>query len=307
MNVTQGSMDRIICQLPGGYVDQEGVVHREIELRALSGREEEYLVTQGERESASLVTVILSRCIHRIGLLSPVSEKEARNLLIADREYLLLKLREITFGDQVQATIPCPWPDCGKKVDIDFSLKDIPIKKLVDKGPYFTMTLSDEAAFTDADGEVYGDITFRLPTGSDQEAVSPYIQKNEAMALTMLLTRCIQNIGPLRAPGEELISRLSPLARMEIEKHMEAVAPRVDLTMVTTCPECGREFTAPFDLHEFFFGELRISLDLLYREVHYLAYHYHWSEEEIMKMSREKRHKYIEVLADEIERVNNAA
>ena len=56
----------------------------------------------------------------------------------------------------------------------------------------------------------------------------------------------------------------------------------------------------------FVLGELHTSLDLLYREVHYLAYHYHWSEREIMEMPRAKRRRYIEVLADEIERLSDA-
>ena len=43
----------------------------------------------------------------------------------------------------------------------------------------------------------------------------------------------------------------------------------------------------------------------LYREVHYLAYHYHWSESEIMAMTRDKRHTYIDVLADEIDGLNS--
>jgi hypothetical protein len=186
----------------------------------------------------------------------------ARNLLVADRQYLLLKLREVTFGDRVQATIFCPWPDCGKKVDIDFSVKDIPITESEHKGPVYTMELSPEAAFIDDQGEKYRQVIFRLPNGGDQETI--------------------------------------------FEKQMEAVAPKVESTMGALCPECGREFVLPFDLQEFFFDELKISRDLLYREVHYLAYHYHWSEGEIMEMSREKRRRYIEVLADEIERLNSA-
>ena len=106
-------MDRITCRLPGGYVDEAGVVHRHVELTPLSGREEEFLAGNHRSESASLVTMVLSRCIRRIGTISPVSEQVARNLLVADRQYLLLKLREATFGDRVQATIFCPWPDCG--------------------------------------------------------------------------------------------------------------------------------------------------------------------------------------------------
>jgi Family of unknown function (DUF6760) len=298
------AMDIKTGLLPGGYVDQGGVIHREVELNPLTGREEELLAASTRRESASLVTLVLSRCIRRIGAISPVSEEVARNLLIADRQYLLLKLREVTFGDQVRANILCPWPDCGQRVAINFSINDIPTRELQDKGPVYTMILSPELA-----GELREEdrkITFRLPNGADQEAISPLLAENEARALAKLLGRCIQSIGRLTNPGEDVISQLSPAARLAIERQMETIAPQVELTMDVNCHECGREFSAPFDLHRFFFGETRTSGDLLYREVHYLAYHYHWSEREIMEMTRDKRRRYIEVLADEMERLNNA-
>jgi hypothetical protein len=299
-------MDGTSCLLPGGYVDEAGVVHRQVELAPLSGREEELLAGNHRLESASLVTSILSRCIQRVGAVSPVSRRVVRDLLVADRQVLLLKLRGVTFGDQVQATIFCSWPDCSNRMDLDFSIQDIPIKESEDKGPIYRMELSPEAALAGDCGEAYREIAFRLPNGGDQEAISPLLDKDEAKASAMLLGRCIQSIGPFSNPGAELIDRLSPLARLEIESQIEKVAPRVELTMEAHCPGCGREFTLPFDPQEFFLGELRTSRDLLYREVHYLAYYYHWSEREIMEMPREKRRRYIEVLADEIERLNNA-
>jgi hypothetical protein len=61
----------------------------------------------------------------------------------------------------------------------------------------------------------------------------------------------------------------------------------------------------PFDVQDFFFGELRTSRDLLYREVHYLAYHYHWGEREIMDMPRQKRRIYIDILAEEMGKLND--
>jgi hypothetical protein len=290
--------------LPGGYVDEAGVLHRQVELTPLTGREEELLARNNQPESASLVSAILSRCVQRIGAVSPVSEEVARHLLVEDRQYLLLRLREATFGDLVHASLLCPWPDCGKKVAIHFSTRDIPIRESEDKGPLYTMTLSPQAM---ADlGDDRREITFRLPTGADQEVLSPLLAENEARVLTLLLGRCIQSIGNLQKPDGAAIAQLSPQARLEIEVNMEAVAPKVELTMETSCPECGREFSAPLNLQRFFFGEMKTSGDILYREVHYLAYHYHWSEREIMEMTRDRRHKYIEVLADEIERLNNA-
>jgi hypothetical protein len=149
-------------------------------------------------------------------------------------------------------------------------------------------------------------VRFRLPTGADQETLSPLLARNEAEALGLLLARCVQQIGDHTADPER-VQRLSPLARLEIERHMEATAPGIELTMDAGCPQCGRAFAAPFDAQDFILGEVCASRDLLMREIHYLAYHYHWSEGDILAMPRERRRRYIEILADEMEALNDAA
>jgi len=298
-------MEYITCKLPGGYTDENGIRHREIELRALTGREEEILASRKTESSALLVTGIISQCVKRVGAFTEITKNIARQLLVADRQYIILKLRELTFGDRVRTTIQCLAPRCGSKIDIDFSLLDIPVKELEEKGPTYSMELSPQSAIEAADGEIHREIRFRLPNGDDQEIVASMISSNESLALSMLLERCIQGIGPIPDPDKEFVSMLSPLARLEIEKAMEDMAPRLDLVVTITCPECLSGFEIPFNLQEVFFGEFRSGLDLLYREVHCLAYHYHWSEREIMEMPKQQRGKYIEILADELERMNN--
>ncbi len=300
-------MAQIICQLPGGYIDSVGHVHREAELRPLTGREEELLVTRSGIPTATLVTTLLSYCVHRIGPFSPVTEDLARALLVGDRQYLLLKLREITFGQRVQASIPCPWPDCGKRMDIDFQTSDVPVKKAEVDSLIYEMALSPEAVEPHDEGAAnQRSVRFRLPNGGDQEMLAPWFAQNEAETLTLLLSRCLVSLGDEQTPSRETIHALSPMARMEIEQQMAILMPGIELTMDAQCPECGREFIVPFELQDFFFGEFQTSPDMLRREVHYLAFHYHWSESEIMNMTRDKRRGYIETLADEIERLNNA-
>src|SRR3712207_3341081 len=96
--------------LPGGYWDVGGRLHREFELATLSGREEELLARAGQAQTATLVTEVLSRCVSRLGDLGPVTPEVARRLLVADRQYLLMRLRQATFGDLVRARLSCPWP-----------------------------------------------------------------------------------------------------------------------------------------------------------------------------------------------------
>src|SRR6267143_1987133 len=296
-----GNADR----LPGGYWDSAGALHREFELSVLTGRDDELLSQADQAETASLVTAVLSRAVRRIGNINPVTEEMARQLLVADRQFLLMKLRQRTFGDLVRADLYCPWASCGRRASMEFKIGDLPVEEATQLSPLYSLFLS-RTALDEGDAS-RREVTFRLPTGADQEAVSSLLATNEAEALSLLLRRTIQRIGSCDFPSGEQITELSSLARAEIAAEMERVAPRVELNLETSCPECGRAFLVPFDIHRFFFGELRTDLHLLYQQVHYLAYHFHWSESEIMAMPGNKRQKYIELLADEIERLNHGA
>lgn len=49
---------------------------------------------------------------------------------------------------------------------------------------------------------------------------------------------------------------------------------------------------------------MRIDKRELYSEVHFLALHYHWSEKDILSMTRDRRKMYVELLKEEIEQYN---
>lgn len=291
----------MVFDLPGGVWDEDGVLHREVELRKLSGKEEE-LLSQQNASPAALVTLIISQCVLRIGAIAPVTADIARQLLIADRQAILLKLRAFSYGDRVQGTIRCPWTNCGAKVDIDFLISSIPVHPKMGLQQTVVASLPEDEQEDEAHpGQQF---TFRLPNGGDQEALGGLLAHDPAGALVQLFERCIiPDDGDMSVT--EIVRTLSVKARWILERVMQQEAPDLDLKMETACPECGRGFATPFDVQDFFFGELRASLDLLYRQVHYLAYHYHWSETEIMAMTKEKRMAYIEILADEMEALNH--
>lgn len=283
-------------ELPGGYWDPGGTLHREVELTPLTGRDEESLAgTHGD--GAALVTAVLSRCVRRVGAISPVPPEVAAGLLVADRLYLLLRLRAACFGEQVRADVTCPWADCGKRVSLSFSLGDVPVVRSPDPRPAYTAALSDP---------VLGEVEFRLPTGADQQELAAVAAVDETRALTLLLARCVLRLGGRMAPPE-LVAALPAAVRTEIEQHLYDAAPRVEQAMDARCAECGRTFEAPFDIHRLLFGELRADAGRLFQEVHYLAFHYHWSEREVLELPRDRRRGYIELLGQTIEVLNNGA
>lgn len=297
--------------MPGGYIDSAGRLHRQVELNPLVGRDEE-LLSRHDQLSAELVTELLVRCVRRVGELAPVTTDIARQLLVGDRQYLLLKLRQLTFGDRIQSVLSCPWPNCGRAIDIDFNISDIPISECQQVLPVYESSLSiDGLSLPDCLSQslVSDELkySFRLPNGADQETCGRLALSSPAHALHNLLGCCVKKIGAIENPGDEIIAELPAGLIMNIEQDMEQRAPSLELTMEVDCPECKRSFIAPFELQDFFFGELIINTELLYREVHYLAFHYHWSEEEVMAMPRSKRRQYIDVLSQEIEVLNDQA
>jgi hypothetical protein len=281
----------MMVELPCGYPDAAGHLHREAELVPLCGRDEE-LLADLDRPPAELVTGVLAACVRRIGPIAPVDAAVTRGLTVGDRLFLLLKLREATLGPAVALVAACSWPGCGQKVDIEFLIGDVPVRPAAPGGPVYEIELSAAAG-----GQL---VRFRLPTGADQERCAPLLAGNPAAALRVLLDGCLQPAESGRAEA------LPPLARAEIEAAMAARAGGPELTMQAGCPSCGRGFAIPFDVPDLFFGEVACSADLLLRQVHYLAFHYHWAEAEILDLPRDRRLRYVELLAEEIERMNDA-
>jgi hypothetical protein len=129
-------------------------------------------------------------------------------------------------------------------------------------------------------------VRFRLPSGGDQEAV---LGVDASIAASELLNRCVFDDSGRSLSEEE---------REAVIAEMERLAPRVELELDAVCPECGHSFIAPFDTTAFFFEEMRASRDQLLREFHALAFYYHWSENDILSLGRDRRRTYLGLLSE---------
>jgi hypothetical protein len=58
----------------------------------------------------------------------------------------------------------------------------------------------------------------------------------------------------------------------------------------------GHRFDVLLDVGTYFAEEINHRLPYLYREVHLMAWHYHWSEAEILSMTRSHRKIYLDLL-----------
>jgi hypothetical protein len=133
-------------------------------------------------------------------------------------------------------------------------------------------------------------VHFRLPSGGDQEAA---LGLDLPDAVSALIERCLLDDGGKPLDGTE---------REVLIAEMERLAPKVELELDLTCPECQHQSVAPFDVTAFFFEEMKTNQKNLLREFHTLAFYYHWSEDEILNLRRDRRHAYLELLSEALRR-----
>lgn len=241
--------------LPVGWTDDEGTTHRRVVLRKMTGREEAILADRRfARNGGKLVTELLHSCVQRIGDHERNGRSPITGMTSSDRNFLLLKLRSITFGPELEARYTCP--SCGESLEATEDLDALPVRALPDGESQADVTVELGDGWEDRDGTVHTALILRLPTGADEEAVAPQMRDNPSLGKNALLARCVKSLGDvprqrIEALGPRIMSELTMTDRRLVDRALNEAAPGVDLVRPLECPACGRAFTSTLDLSGF--------------------------------------------------------
>jgi hypothetical protein len=107
--------------LPRGYVDENGVVHREGVMRLATARDEIAPQTDPRvRQNPSYLTVILlERTVTKLGTVPGVDTFVIENLFASDMAFLQDLYRRINSEGRTEAAVSCP--QCGHDFAVDVS------------------------------------------------------------------------------------------------------------------------------------------------------------------------------------------
>jgi hypothetical protein len=231
--------------LPGGLLDREGRCYQRVELRELTGADEELLCRRFDNV-AEQVTAFLARAIVRVeGWPGEIDAQLVRGMLAGDRDYLLLRLRQAEVGDPVHEVVRCRAAECGRKVDVEFLISELPVRQVQNVSHRYAVSLVDEHGARHA-------ARLRLPTGADLEAVAPLIASEPGAANTRLYARIVESIEGYDVSSEERVRALPLRLRTQIADFLMRTAPGPDLLIDVACPHCGAGLAYAFDLHAFF-------------------------------------------------------
>jgi hypothetical protein len=198
-------------------------------VRELNGYDEEILARC--KSVGAAMQVMLERAVVQIGG-KPATQDDLNDMIAGDRMELLLAIRSLTWGEDVETFSRCSHCDAVNETEIE--VLDIPRNIVEDKVSARTFTLELSR----------GEATFRYPSGAFHKKVLANKFATGAETTSAMIADCAVEIPGLVVVTPETAKKMSLRDRQKIVTYFAThlVGPNVDAVPVT-CSACGEEYT----------------------------------------------------------------
>lgn len=195
----------------------------EIEIMEMTGVEEEILTNQRLIRSGDAVNQVLKNCIIRIGENQDISMKNVLDMLSGDRLFVLVKLRQVSLGDEVELELTCPNTACRAKDQVTVNLDDLPVTPYGEERE-FVLTLPVSGS----------KVRFVHLDGHKEKRLA---QMQEPSISAAMMVRIVDIDG--NAPSKKALNEMSMRDRSALRAEMLRVDAGIDTTIECDCESCG--------------------------------------------------------------------
>jgi hypothetical protein len=218
----------------------------------------------------------LERALTMLSLALPESSREQLvQLPIAERNVLLLRLREMSFGPVLQGFCACP--RCGAQMEVAMRTGTV-LAQLESQLPADPVEWSERG------------VEYRCRPVRSIDLLATLEVADIAEAQDLLLARCL-GLSP------ESAMSLSPETLTAAREKFEQLHSGAELSCSIQCAECSASATLDLDVARYVWLEVSYAARRLLGEIHELAGAYGWSEQAIARMSPQRRNAYREMLS----------
>ncbi|CAB4128180.1 hypothetical protein UFOVP225_12 [uncultured Caudovirales phage] len=226
--------------LPGGFIAGDGSLVKYAEVRELNGVDEEAIAKTGTPGKALMA--MLQRGLVSIGT-EKATKEDLDKMLSGDRDAVLIGIRRVTFGDEIDFEFPCDNCKTDLKVTVNLAT-DVPYKNLEDP--------IEDRRFV-YQSKSLGEVKVSLPSGLTQRKLLENIDKSRAELNTILLAGCVDSIGGVGSLGASSVLKLGMKDREQLVNEIITRTPGPRLGEVkTTCEACGEDIPMPLSLADLF-------------------------------------------------------
>jgi hypothetical protein len=203
------------------------------------------------------------------------------NLEIGKRTEYLLVLATLPNNSQFGVNLRCSNLECQEQMEIE-----LPLSVLIDL-QHQSENKNPEISYKNEK------FSLRRPTGNDQLAWLEQIFSDESSAIAEILQTLLPAERKSLFQGgysqdRDWIQRLNQV--------MEESDPLVNFSLQVNCPYCNNQNLQDFDLGAWALQQLYEAQQQLLITIHRLAWHYHWSESEILAMPPWRRSHYLALI-----------
>lgn len=259
--------------LPCGYVDPQGVVHKTVLLRELTGNEEDMMDDDDVGITERMSRTLASCCIK----LGTVSDKETIEKAISDdlatglpitstdRIAMMIYLRRTSLGDSYDFSRRCPvcnHMNKNKRLDLrTIEMTEVPVERASKRRVEITLPRSKRKAIMRVlTAKHEAKLTGLRPQQKDLKSLS-ILARVEAIEMETpdpeKEGQLVTSMTPLTDPkrGLEVIKALNNADRNYMRQVFNAMEADVDTIVEVSCDnrQCGAEFRFPLDMGQAFF------------------------------------------------------
>ena len=195
----------------------------ELELREMTGAEEELLTNQRLIRSGEAINQVLRNCFVRLGEKTDPDLSEVMNLLSGDRLFALVRLRQISLGDEVELELSCPNSACRMTNFVTINLEDLKVT------PY-----GEDREFAFKLPGSKKTVRFGYLDGQKEKRLASLREPNRSSAM---LIRILDIDG--KAPSKKSLAEMSMRDRNALRQEMSRVDAGIDTSVETECDGCG--------------------------------------------------------------------
>ncbi len=234
------------------------------------------------------------------------------NLLVGDKNAILLYLRSTSYGDKYPVFITCP--KCSMTGESSFNISSMEAKDIVelpdDNGEYSfkmpKMSLRGSAVV----------VKFRPMTVADEKKINYEIEvekqnpRSLPKAVTIKYKNQITAINEITDKNQiaKLVSTFPIKDSTALRNYMEKMEPGISTKVELQCEKCQHSFYENFKIDSGFLGLTPEYKNILWEENFLLTYYSLGgvSRDEAMNMSTAERRWRIERISEEIKKKNEA-
>ena len=239
-----GATPETLVELPAGWLSPSGVLVTKATVKELNGYDEERLsrIDLGKNFAQFMTELVFLGTADLGG--EPPTKDIVKDLLVGDRDAIMIGIRQATYGNEVEYRIHCE--SCGNDSAIEVELD-----KYVE-----VVRMEDPSVRTFEVPLRHGHARVKLLDGRTQEAFAEnLLKKTQAEINTIVLAHCVIEINGVPVNGrEDDVKRLSAADRATLTDFMaeHQPGPKLAEPVIVNCATCGEEYPITLGLPAMF-------------------------------------------------------